>query len=210
MAKKIAQNLILINENELDFLNNNKLPFDNGYPYINSQHLYSYDLDFFGDNSIFQYLNRTETYIGGKLLAELLKFPLSKNEIELNQEAIKELSTRVEWRQNLAVLCKISQDSKDNYLSILKWLKKEQDSVSKFILFISYLSPILFTTIAILSYVTNNTKLVSVLIAIFLINLIIKKAPTIYLKGLFWGLFGFSINNNTFNTIFFFISILKS
>ncbi|KAA1244683.1 DNA mismatch repair protein [Aquimarina sp. RZ0] len=179
LKKKIAKNLILINKNEIDFLNNGALPFDNGYQYINSQHLHSYDLDFFGDNSIFQYLNRTKTYIGSKILAELLKSSLTKNEIESNQEAIKELSPRVEWRQKLAVFCEISQDNKENYLSLIKWAKKEDNDVSKFTLITSYVSPILFIIIAITSYFTNNTNLVSVLVTIFFINLLIT---LLYLK----------------------------
>ena len=53
-------------------------------------------MDIFGDHSLFQNLNRTATFIGNKTLAKQL-LQLASTEIILdNQEAIKELSGKLD------------------------------------------------------------------------------------------------------------------
>ena len=70
--KNILKSLIKINSDESNYLTGAEIPFKDGSEYINTQHSYSYDLDFFGPRSLFHNLNRTSTYIGGKKLAKLL------------------------------------------------------------------------------------------------------------------------------------------
>jgi hypothetical protein len=52
----------------------------NGLEFNDFHHPYAYDLDIFGEHSLFQNLNRTATFIGRKKLAEQL-LTLSPNEI---------------------------------------------------------------------------------------------------------------------------------
>ncbi|MBP5683610.1 MAG: hypothetical protein J6X05_10260, partial [Bacteroidales bacterium] len=47
-----------INANELKSLQNDNSAFDGGNDFVNSAHNFSYDLDIFGRNSIFQMINR--------------------------------------------------------------------------------------------------------------------------------------------------------
>ena len=70
--RKIEKQLIAINNDEITFLKKEGLPFENGTEYVDFKHFYSFDLDFFGNNSIFQNLNRTATFIGSKKLSNLL------------------------------------------------------------------------------------------------------------------------------------------
>ena len=77
--KQIVASLLKINENEISYLKREKLPFEDGAEFIDFHHPYAYDLDIFGEHSLFQNLNRTATFIGKKTLAnQLLK--LNPNE----------------------------------------------------------------------------------------------------------------------------------
>ena len=67
--------------------------------YVNPRHEYSYDLDLFGQRSIFTLLNSTATKGGERLLAgSLVKPELSAVEILKRQEAIKELAGMESFR----------------------------------------------------------------------------------------------------------------
>jgi len=68
--KVFYNNLKLVNENELKALDNDNSSFDSGQEFVDKGHCFSYDLDIFGDRSIFQKVNRTATLGGKKLLAE--------------------------------------------------------------------------------------------------------------------------------------------
>jgi len=73
--------------------------FQNGKAFLDSAHFFSYDLDLFGEGSLFQYLNRTSTIHGRQQLAEWLIRPsTNKKQIEERQEAIEELSKIPTWR----------------------------------------------------------------------------------------------------------------
>jgi len=168
---KIQEALISINTNEMDYLENNKLPFENGEEFIDFQHPYGYDLDIFGNHSLFQNFNRTATYIGKKTLANQCVRLLPNEEILRNQEAIKELTDKLEWRQEFLALAKISQDTKPAYESLLKWSKSNSTPLSKGSVVISILSPILFLGFAIGYWITSNTIYLNLLSFIFVFNL---------------------------------------
>ena len=100
LEKKIA-----INEQELSALNYDTSSFEDGTEFINPAHLYSYDLDVFGPHSLFQYINRSCTQLGKSLLANWLGTHLvNKKEIEFRQEAIRELASELNFRQEFRIL----------------------------------------------------------------------------------------------------------
>ena len=68
-----------------------------GSRYINSRHPFSYDLDIFGDKSIFALLDTTATCGGANQLAQWLDSPLN-NDITEKQEIIRELSAQPQFR----------------------------------------------------------------------------------------------------------------
>ncbi len=74
VQSKVAYHKTLkqINTDEISFLEGNH-QFNNGVEYQNPQHAFSYDLDLFGSNSIFQFTNRTGTFLGKDALAKSLQ-----------------------------------------------------------------------------------------------------------------------------------------
>ncbi len=97
---KLLKELIDINKRELLALNGNYSGFPSGNEYINYEHPYAYDLDIFGEGSVYQYTNRTCTKGGADCLAGFLQNPLlNKNEIYERQQALNELSTKLNLRQ---------------------------------------------------------------------------------------------------------------
>ena len=97
----LLKQLITINEKEIEALKGNFSVFPAGNEYVNYEHPYTYDLDIFGNASIYQAMNRTCTKGGADKLAGFLQNPLLDNQqILLRQEAVKELSEKLDWRQN--------------------------------------------------------------------------------------------------------------
>lgn len=93
--------LININKNELNFLDGNYNDVPTGNEHIPVDHLYSNDLDIFGKASLFQYINRTTSEMGSGQLADYLEFPAEQEIILERQIAVKELSKKIEWLQDL-------------------------------------------------------------------------------------------------------------
>lgn len=116
---------------------------DNGEEYADPEHPYAMDLDIVGENSLFQYINCTNTYYGRKQLADDLLHPeYSDEEIRKRQEAIKELCTDYEWIADLEYLfSKIGRN--DQFPKLLSELK-EQNLFTKH-RFIHILPPVLRT-----------------------------------------------------------------
>ena len=102
--KKLAglrQKLYEINIEEGNRLKYKMDGMDEGLEFMNEDHSYSDDLDIFGRNSLFQLLNRAGTVKGRNLLADWLKGPSSRQEIEQRHTAVKELASMIDWRQQV-------------------------------------------------------------------------------------------------------------
>ncbi|WP_128330369.1 hypothetical protein [Apibacter sp. HY039] len=91
--KNYALTMIQLAENECKSINYDFSPFDSAPENILTEHSFCYDLDLFGERSLFQSINRTITKMGKKYLSDLFLYPLSdKQKIIEQQEAIKELT----------------------------------------------------------------------------------------------------------------------
>lgn len=96
---------IEINKQELRAIDYDFPDFDSGKEFIDPTHLYSFDLDVFGNHSLFQYVNRTSTPTGKQHLANWFITHLEKKEeIDQRQEAIRELSTDLNYLQQFRLL----------------------------------------------------------------------------------------------------------
>lgn len=73
-------------------------------PTPNPTHPYAVDLDMFGASSVFQLLDDTRTMPGTSTLATWLSLRASPAEIASRQEAVRELSGRVMFREDVATL----------------------------------------------------------------------------------------------------------
>lgn len=171
--KQIHNALIKINENEISYLQKSTIPFENGEEFIDFQHPYAYDLDIFGEHSLFQNYNRTATYVGKKKLANQLLTLLPIDQIRNNQQAVQELSHLIDWRQEFLALAKVGNDNRSNYETLLKWTTFNSIPLSKSSVYISYVSPLLFLGFLIAYIVSSNLVYASILSYLFVINLIV-------------------------------------
>ncbi|RZJ55702.1 MAG: DNA mismatch repair protein [Flavobacterium sp.] len=171
--KQLVTAILNINENEIAFLKREKLPFENGIEFNDFHHPYAYDLDIFGEHSLFQNLNRTATFIGKKTLANQLLNVFPNQVILENQQAINELKSKIDWRQDFLALATISNDSKTSYESIIYWNSFKNNSLPKVLVLLSVLLPALFFGLLAAYFVTSKTILLSYLTYVFIANMMV-------------------------------------
>lgn len=121
--KRLYENLQLLNESEIKAQQGDHLFFEDGSEFIDAHHPYSVDLDIFGKGSIFQRFNRTCTETGKERLARILEQPLfSRKEILGRQEAISELSGKIDLRQTFWATGVATKEKKEDQKQLLAWL----------------------------------------------------------------------------------------
>lgn len=169
--KKLNEALVSINQDEIDYLRREKIPFENGTEFNDFKHPYAYDLDVFGDSSLFQNLNRTATFAGKSTLAEQLVNLLPNDKIISNQEAVQELSQNLNWRQDFFASAKISNDSKTSYETLMRWRKIASAPISSAMMIVSFVSPSIFCLVLIAYWITSIPTLFSILIFLFMFHL---------------------------------------
>lgn len=86
---------------ELSYLKSDFSCFGNGKQYIDIHHPFTFDLDIFGNNSLFQRINRTVTTGGSDYLAAQLSSTENKTE---RAEALDEIAKMEEWRAHFMAL----------------------------------------------------------------------------------------------------------
>ncbi len=171
LKKQITQALLDLNENEINYLDRKEIPFDKGQEFNDFHHPYAYDLDIFGDHSLFQNLNRTATFIGKKTLANQLLTLLPNSEIIKNQDAIQELAAKLDWRQEFLAFAKVSKDTAFSYQTLLQWSKFKSAPLSKMNIWISFVTPCLFAGVLMAYLVTSKAIFLSYLTYLFVFNL---------------------------------------
>lgn len=77
---------------------------ETGERFQDPHHVYAADLDLFGADSLFQLVSTARTRMGEETLARWLLGPAPVTEIRARHEAIRDLSSRLEFREDLAVL----------------------------------------------------------------------------------------------------------
>jgi hypothetical protein len=100
-AKQYAIFFKEINEHEVLKQRNKLSGFPAGEMFLKRDHPYASDLDIFGHHSLFQLIDRTTMESARTLLADWLSAPAAKEVILARQQAIRELSPRVAWRQDM-------------------------------------------------------------------------------------------------------------
>ncbi|OXA95743.1 DNA mismatch repair protein [Flavobacterium oncorhynchi] len=173
IGKELTKAILKINENEIAFLKREKLPFENGIEFNDFHHPYAYDLDIFGEHSLFQNLNRTATFIGKKTLAEKLLILFPNEAILENQVAIDELNKKIDWRQEFHALAIVSNDSKSSYESLLHWNSFKNNTLPKVLIALSVILPTLFFGFLIAYIITSKTILLSYLTYVFIFNMMV-------------------------------------
>nr|WP_294904286.1 MutS family DNA mismatch repair protein [uncultured Lacibacter sp.] len=105
LANKEAINhherLLKINEQELLYLQHKYTHQQDGSEFYYDEHSYAGDLDVFGRASLYQYINRTYSEQGNRMMADWFLAPAAAETIPARQAAVKELVQQINWRQEL-------------------------------------------------------------------------------------------------------------
>jgi DNA mismatch repair ATPase MutS len=135
--------LIRLNQEELKALDHNYSGFDSGNEYADLNHPYSYDIDLFGEGSLFQYINRTVTSRGKKKLASWLINETLDTKIIINrQSAVSELTGVNELMQDFRASGTLWPDTEEDIELLVKWLNKPVFYLeSKFYLILAVVLP---------------------------------------------------------------------
>jgi DNA mismatch repair ATPase MutS len=164
---KIKQNKIRcsilseINGNSLKRVNNNWKDFsDSGEDFIDENHNYSKDLDIFGENSLFQWINTCITYLGRQNLKDALSSPkYSTQEIHKRQEAIKELADNIGWTQRFAAEAILSKNKNHNPEDLFKWVEDKNEFFLKpWVIVIIRILPVITISLLVSSFVFSNVS----------------------------------------------------
>jgi hypothetical protein len=75
-----------------------------GTRFLQADHLCAFDLDVFGEGSLFERLATVRTRSGENVLASWVQAPAAPAEIRARQEAVAELRDRVDFREHVALL----------------------------------------------------------------------------------------------------------
>jgi len=125
--KEFFENLVLVNLNEASAVAGDLSGLDSGKLYMDPAHDFSYDVDLFGNSSLFHYLNRTVTGYGRDILAGWLSDPYKISaQLSLRQEAIKELAPRVEWRHVFMASGMKKSLEKSEITGLLDWMSEPE------------------------------------------------------------------------------------
>lgn len=90
------KNLLWVFENEVKVIDQKGNGYNNGSGFEDENHPYLSDLDVFGKSSLFALINRCSTQNGINLLADKLAAPITKEAINLRQEAVIELAAIID------------------------------------------------------------------------------------------------------------------
>ena len=93
--------LVSINQQEIQIAKGDYLERSDGDNFRSPAHPYANDLDIFGQASLYQYTNRTTSEQGNQQYAAWLLHPAGATAILQRQEAVKELASQYQWRQQL-------------------------------------------------------------------------------------------------------------
>lgn len=118
--------------NELCFLEGDYSPFDDGARFVDKKHPFSYDLDVFGRNSLFQMINRTETDAAAAILAEKLgTVATDEKDILSRQQSLVELAQKDDFRHRFMATCKGFNKEKNGYGAMTDYKNRNKTASSK-------------------------------------------------------------------------------
>ena len=150
-TENILQAKLSVNKTEIAVLNGTFSNLESGKEFTDSEHYFSNDIDLFGIGSFFQYLNRTATNEGKKLLATILSSN-DINNIEEKQKVTQELALKIKWRQHFTAVASLI-NTKTAIPVIVKWVHSYEQKLPTFLTLFSYVfSAISIILICLLSF----------------------------------------------------------
>lgn len=151
--KERVKGFIELNKKEIERINGKWKSFDDkGEEYLDLKHPFINDLDIFGNNSLFQWVNNTKTTYGRESLKNLMMFNNlpRREEILERQSSLKELADKIDFRQELTSTLK-SDKNKNDETFIGDWVKENDKKHIKFFDLIRIGMPIINVLVIILT-----------------------------------------------------------
>lgn len=128
---KYTTALIEINQNNIARINGEWKSFvDSGKDFIDENHSYSYDLDVFGKDSLFQWINSANTYCGREQLKKAFtEKPENEEAVHVKQIAVAELAKRVSFRERLMAEGLKIKGKAYPVEELLLWIKEKNENM---------------------------------------------------------------------------------
>jgi hypothetical protein len=114
-----AQRAARLYERGIDRVNDRWAGVGRGGERFVDDHPYARDLDLFGRGSLFELLNTARTEAGEDTLADWLRAGASIDEVLARQAAVEELKTKLDFREDLAVLAAEGEVSRTG--ALMRW-----------------------------------------------------------------------------------------
>lgn len=182
--RSVVAEKIKINSTEIKVLNRDFLHLETGAAFIDPAHFYSNDIDLFGKGSFFQYLNRTATNDGKVMLANVLT-ENKTTAIVIKQNALKELSEKVIWRQHFSALASLVS-VKDSSKAIVDWISNYSavfpEYLAKIQIGFSVLSLLLIGLVS-FGIISFTVLTIWFFIGLFITARFVKKANNLYTEA---------------------------
>lgn len=176
-----------INEKSLKRMNGQWKTFeDDGTEFKDKQHAYSDDLDIFGANSLFQWINSSKTFMGRQILKNRLIHPLTNSiDVKRTQLSLIELAQNLDWRQLFEAEGMIISNQCINPEELYTWGNDRNELYTKpWLIFLARLLPCMTLILIALSCFTSliDFKLPCFMVVIQLIILFIdaKKRSSVF------------------------------
>ena len=160
-----------INGNEIAYLKGDLTPFGTGKAFIETDHPFTHDLDIFGENSIFLHINRTTTPLGEEKLAIWLRNSEKINILQ-QQDAVKELALKLNWRQRYLASGQLFIDEKPALNDFKYWLDLPLNYANKtWLKVVSFILPTLTIIVLIMNFVSDNETYYTDFKVLFFLNI---------------------------------------
>ena len=123
--RRLFVEMIAINSEELGAMADQFDKFDDGQRFVDPDHPWSYDLDLFGERSLFQYINRTATHTGPHKLADYLCTPVvEEQQVRDRQEIARELAEKLNLRQHFAANARVMVKELHDFDEVIRWSRQ--------------------------------------------------------------------------------------
>jgi len=197
VLKNYYQNVKIVNENEIGSISKRSNIYQNGNWFANDKHLYTSDLDIFGESSLFQLTNRAATFPGIVKLAKWLNAPESKDTIVLRQQAVSEIGSKNDWRidmqAHLVFSIKQQREQIKNLLDYLKIPIELEDQ--KWLALYSKVAPYLLISVIVIGVFYTPLRYFAGLLALANVRIVVSRAKTVNKTDLIAGKIGESLKH---------------
>jgi hypothetical protein len=106
---------------------------DAGQRFLDPRHLYARDLDIFGAGSLYELISQAASAPGQHTLANWLLHPAEPSEIVQRQDAVRELTPRLDLREQLALAADAIHEGTPEALT--RWAESRETSVPGWLLY---------------------------------------------------------------------------